>query len=116
MQVTIDITLVPIGKRWLAMTDVAGFELKSPPGTTPESALKQLLWILSGNAPDPTGGNAELGIALLVEGTDLQREIQRNRQPQALSAPDPTTGAEEWMREHPEATYQDFLDAQQDRA
>ncbi len=120
MQVTVTVTLAKIGPRWVALTEIGGFKVRGAPAAKPEPALKDLFWKLSGNGT--RDDDAELGVALLVAGTDLETEMTRQAAPPSQQLP--TLGeavypgvqedveATAWMREHPDRTYQDYLDEQ----
>lgn len=115
MQVTVTFTLAKIGPRWVALTEIGGFKVRGAPAAKPEPALKDLFWKLSGNGT--RDDDAELGVALLVAGTDLETEMTRQALPPhpqtaAAQALDEDAEAAAWMRAHPDQSYQEYLDEQ----
>jgi hypothetical protein len=74
MQITLETDVVQVGKRFVAFARPGGFQVRGTPALTAEGAFRNLLWTLSGNGPQ--NDDAELGIALLVEGTTLT-DVQR---------------------------------------
>lgn len=122
MQVTLQVTLLQVGRKWLAVVppdQMGGFKVRSEPSTTATGAFKNLLWKLSGNGPQD--GDAELGVDMLMQGTSLQKELERQALPPAGSTSQArgagvSDEAAEWMRAHPDQSFQDYLDKVQQEA
>lgn len=109
MRITLDVTIVKIASKHLAIARPGGMDVRSSPCPTPEAAFRNLCWKLSGNGP--TDDSAELAVALLMSGTDLETETKRQALPPAQT-PQPTEdeAAAQWMRAHPDSTYQDYVE------
>lgn len=81
MQVTLDVTVLRLGSRYIATTELGGIRIRSAPASGGVGAFRNLLWKLSGNGPQDE--DAELAVYLLLEGTDLAQEIERQALPPA---------------------------------
>lgn len=106
MQITLAVTILRLGRRYVATSDIAGFRVRGAPSSNPVAAFRGLLWTLSGNGPP--NDDADLGVHLLLEGTDLTKEMERQALPPSNSQKDDSEAAA-WMRAHSDRTYQDYL-------
>jgi hypothetical protein len=115
MRIVLEASIIRVGNLHVAGAEVGGFHIRGAPAKSAEGAFKGLLWTLSGNGPQ--NDDAQLGLALLVQGTTLEAEVRRQALPPSSphsddgAAPSSEDGrVAEWMRQHPEQSYQDYLD------
>lgn len=83
MQLTLNVALIKVGSRYLAFSKVGGMDIRGDSASKPAQAVRNLLFTLSGNGPK--NDDAEIAVDLLIEGTTLDAELDREMNTPALT-------------------------------
>jgi hypothetical protein len=77
MRLSLEISVIRLGTKRVALAQVGGFRVRGAPAKEVSGAVKNLLWTLSGQGPQ--NDDAELGLELWVNDTNLQAEMEEQR-------------------------------------
>lgn len=71
MKLTIDVQVVKVSESYIAGTTLGGFTLRGKRATDKAGAVRNLLWLISGNDSD----DAALGLELAIDGTTMEDQL-----------------------------------------
>lgn len=74
-QLTVSISVVPVAKRFLALTRLGGITVRGKSADTASDALRNLFYVLASTTED----DAVLGVELLAAEQDLTPELTEGK-------------------------------------